>query len=274
MQLPKTTKRNSNDLTLSWTETYAYINSANKRYRLEISDENKEWRAVYCGPKTEYKIDRLAPCTCYEFRLKLDGEDWLNFKAATEDVGPYTSVMHLTRAVKLGKSSVIRKITHLRPDLLNAENKEHKTPIFQAIEAKDLQVLHLLITLGANVNKPLLHSLRTPLMFAIYKGELPAASLLLDKGARTSDTDINGLNIVHYAVDSNNLMNLEFALECHLDINTRDFNGWTPLARAVILNCSEEITEYLLAHGADTHLNDKMGFDYRKHVDINKGFGK
>ncbi|XP_066258220.1 fibronectin type 3 and ankyrin repeat domains 1 protein-like [Euwallacea similis] len=274
MQLPKTIKRNLNDLTLSWKETYAYINSANQRYRLEISDETKEWRAIYCGSKTEYKIDRLAPCTCYEFRLKLDNGVWLNFKAATEDIGPYTSVMHLTRAVKLGKTSVIRKITNLRPDLLNAENKEHKTPIFQAIEAKDLQVLHLLITLGANVNKPLLYSLRTPLMFAIYKGELQAALFLLEKGARTSDTDINGLNIVHYAVDSNDLMNLEFALEYHLDINIQDFNGWTPLVRAVILNCSEEIIKYLLTHGADTHIKDKMGFDYWKHVDINKGFWK
>lgn len=76
----------------------------------------------------------------------------------------------------------VKQSYNFRPSLLNAENKEHKTPIFQAIEAKDLQVLQLLITLGANVNKPLLHCERTALMFAIYKGELQAASLLLDKG--------------------------------------------------------------------------------------------
>lgn len=59
-------------------------------------------------------MDRLAPCTCYDFRLKRTNTDWVHFKAATEDLGPYTSVIHITRAVKMGKTSVIRKIAQLR----------------------------------------------------------------------------------------------------------------------------------------------------------------
>ena len=69
-----------------------------------------------------------------------------------------------------------------RPLLLNAENKEGQTPIIQAIIIKDLQVLQLLVTLGANVNVPLLNTNRTPLMIAVYTGYLQAASFLIDKG--------------------------------------------------------------------------------------------
>ncbi|XP_050304751.1 fibronectin type 3 and ankyrin repeat domains protein 1-like isoform X2 [Anthonomus grandis grandis] len=231
MQYPKTLIRNPNDVTISWENIYG---ENHNDFKLQIRDEFKQWKTVYRGPKTLTKVDGLAPCTCYQFRLKTDenSEEWLEFKAATEDIGPYTSVIHMTRAVRLGKTSVIRKIAQMRPVLLNAENKENKTPIFQAIETGDLQIIQLLITLGANVNKPQRHTKRTALMFAIYRGELQAATLLMDKGASIYCQDINGLTILHYAVDSNELNNVKFAIDCKVDINMQDNSGWSPLLRA------------------------------------------
>lgn len=65
------------------------------------------------GKRTEFKVDGLAPCTCYIFRIQLEAdENWTYFKAATDDEGPYSLVMHMSRAVKLGKMSLIRKIAH------------------------------------------------------------------------------------------------------------------------------------------------------------------
>lgn len=115
---------------------------------------------------------------------------------------------------------------------METENKENKTPLVQAIEAGDIQTLQLLINLGANVNTPLFFNKRTPLMVAVYTGKLQMASILIDKGADVTATDINGLNVLHYAVDSNSLENVTFALNLGLDINYKDNKKWTPLLRA------------------------------------------
>ncbi|CAH1121389.1 unnamed protein product [Ceutorhynchus assimilis] len=181
MLKPQIKSINLNSITINWSNIYCGKNGV-YLIKLQICDNIKEWKTIYYGPKLEFKVDRLAVCTCYNFRIQNEGQkDWIYFKAATQDVGPYTSVIHMTRAVKLGKTSVIRKIAHIKPLLLNIENKENKTPIFQAIEARDLQIIHLLVALGANINKPQLYTNRTPLMFSIYKGELQAAKLLIDK---------------------------------------------------------------------------------------------
>ncbi|KAJ8917849.1 hypothetical protein NQ315_010762 [Exocentrus adspersus] len=218
------------------------------------------------GNKTQLKVDNLEPCTCYFFRIQLEPEgNWTHFKAATLDAGPYTLVLHMSRAVKLGKMPLIRKIAHYKPHLLETENKENKTPLVQAIETGDVQVLQLLINLGANVNTSLFYNKRTPLMIAVYIGKLQMASILVDKGAVTTATDVNGLNVLHYAVDSGSIENVKFALNLGLDVNCKDNKQWTPLLRAVILNISEEIINLLLANGADVKNKDKNGFNFETH---------
>lgn len=92
--------------------------------------------------------------------------------------------------------------------------------------------MQLLITLGANVNTSLLYNKRTPLMFAIIKGHLQIASILIDKGADIQAKDVNGLNSLHYAVDSNDLKNLTFCIQHFSNLDCQDNNGWTPLIRA------------------------------------------
>lgn len=46
IQLPKTIKRNLNDLTLCWQEVFE-SNSDYCNYRLEIRDDAKEWKCIY-----------------------------------------------------------------------------------------------------------------------------------------------------------------------------------------------------------------------------------
>ncbi|KAJ8978030.1 hypothetical protein NQ317_013558 [Molorchus minor] len=158
--------------------------------------------------------------------------DWTYFKAATADDGPYSLAMHMSRAVKLGKTSIIRKIAHVRPHLLETENKENKTPLIQAVESGDPQIVQLLIILGANINNPLQYNKRTALMVAVYRNRLQIASTLIEKGADIHATDVNGLNVLHYAVDSNHIDNVKFALQAGICVNSRDNQGWTPLVRA------------------------------------------
>nr|XP_023011651.1 fibronectin type 3 and ankyrin repeat domains 1 protein [Leptinotarsa decemlineata] len=126
-------------------------------------------------------------------------------------------------------------------------------------------MLQLLISLGSNVNRPLFFNKRTPLMVAVYEGKLQIASLLIDKGADEKLTDINGLNVLHYAADSNKEESVKFCLRILKDLDCQDNNGWTALMRAAILEASEEIINLLLEKGADTNLKDKNGLDFNDH---------
>lgn len=72
-----------------------------------------------------------------------------------------------------------------------------------------------------------------------------------------------------------------------MDINLQDNNGWTALLRAgqfeftrllpynkivdvftVILQCKQEVVDYLIVSGANIYIKDNNGFDYVKHQEI------
>ncbi|KAK5644467.1 hypothetical protein RI129_005767 [Pyrocoelia pectoralis] len=232
---------------------------------------NSVYYLHFRGTKTKFQINNLAPCTLYNFRIKyLSDEsqsDWLYFKSATETLQYF--VMHVTRAVKFGKKSVIRKIVTNRPTLLECVNKEGKTPLIQAIEQDDLQMVTFLLNIGANVNNSTLITKRTPLMVALFRNNIHISNLLISKGGDASAVDCNNLTAFHYAVDSNIINNVELCIQHKFNINASDNKGWTPLIRAVILNCCDEILLLLLKNGADASLKDKRGFDFKAHLKIN-----
>lgn len=115
---------------------------------------------------------------------------------------------------------------------METHNREDKTPLMQAIENGDLGITTFLINnMGANVNTATLSTKRTPLMVAIFKGELEIAQFLIDKGANVDFCDINNLNILHYAVDSNLLSSVIFGIKLVTDLDLKDSSGWTPLMR-------------------------------------------
>lgn len=69
-------------------------------------------------------------------------------------------------------------------------------------------------------------------MISVYNGYLEIAALLIEKGANKDSKDINGLSVLHYAVDSNRAEAVKFCLEFIEDVDQEDNNGWTPLLRA------------------------------------------
>ncbi|XP_044271132.1 fibronectin type 3 and ankyrin repeat domains 1 protein [Tribolium madens] len=260
-QKPVMINRGQNHVIFSWND----IKELNDfTCVVQMLNELKEWVVIYWGPKNEVKVKDLAPCTCYDFRIKPESsEKWTHFKGATLD-SPYMT-MHFTRAIKTGKTPLIRKIAHARPILLEVENKYMKTPLVQAIEKNDPTLVNFLITLGANINTPAFYTKKSPLAIAVSLGHLSVAHLLVDKGCDTNTTDINGLTLLHHAVDSDNIESVKFALKIGLCVDAKDCNGWTPLMRAAILSCSDEIVTILLENGASKSLKDKNGFDFAKH---------
>lgn len=105
-------------------------------------------------------------------------------------------------------------------------NSFGKTPLFYAIENRDLSALGTLLEHGANPNHAyknaealrelqcvtvdIKHSSRTPLMHAAQHGDVAVLTLLLSQGARLSDVDDLGWNALDYATENQQPANAEY----------------------------------------------------------------
>ncbi|CAH0554461.1 unnamed protein product [Brassicogethes aeneus] len=262
---PQTIARTRNEISLNWEKIFPKHNNA--EYTLQILDEFKEWKKIYSGPQTTFKVTNLAPCSVYSFRVSLkDTSNWLEFKSATSEDLENSS--HMARAIKMKNTNTVKKIAQNNPRLLETENKELRTPLVQAIDNNDFQMVQCLHNLGVNVNNHISLAQRTPLMISVYLGYLDIAQFLISKGANVNDVDINGSNIIHYAVDSNNKINVEFAIKSGAHINCQTSKGWTPLIRAANLKCSSDIHKILMDNGCDTTIKSKSGMDYKKYLTL------
>lgn len=135
----------------------------------------------------------------------------------------------------------------------------------QASSSGDLNTAVILVNMGANVNAEANHTKKTALLHAILNGHLKLAEFLVDKGANVHCKDNNDCNILHYAVNANNLEGVKFCLQQRLDINCKDNKGYTPLIRASFMDVDESLITFLLDSGADPSLTDRAGFDFEKH---------
>ena len=84
--------------------------------------------------------------------------------------------------------------------------------------------------------------------------------LLIDNGADKFDFDEEGVSILDMAVTYNNVDMLKYLLQEGVDVNkTQRRSGFTALMAAACYG-RVEITELLLAHGADEQIRDVKGF--------------
>ncbi|ALA62387.1 ankyrin repeat family protein [Turkeypox virus] len=131
-----------------------------------------------------------------------------------------------------------------------------------AIRYNRLSAVKCFIEKGANINLP--EPIRsnnilrmTPLMLATKFGYLAIAELLIDKGA-----DVNHqipswkLTSLHIAVKENNEKMVKFLLSKGADVNIKNFDGYTPLHKAIIYHSKIDIVRILLRYGADISLMD------------------
>lgn len=75
-------------------------------------------------------------------------------------------------------------------------------------------------------------SKKTPLLISISYGFVELSKFLVNKGASLKDVDINGLGVLHYAVNSENFDLIKYFVDLGVDINVQDKNGMNPLLRA------------------------------------------
>lgn len=87
---------------------------------------------------------------------------------------------------------------------------------------------------------------------AAAKGDVPAAKLLLKKGADVNAADARGDSPLEAACENGRLAMVRFLVERGATVNAGNDDGWTPLMSAVNKG-HYEIAEYLVEKGADVN---------------------
>ena len=137
-------------------------------------------------------------------------------------------------ACRKGNVELIKQLSKVNPDTINAPNKSGYTPLVIAGYRNQLEAVKVLLELGAKVNA--LSEDGTVLTAACYKSNVELVKILLEQ---------------------------------HADVNVKNNAGTTPLMFAIMAE-NEEIVKLLIAAGSDPTMKDnsnKSVQEYAKNCD-------
>lgn len=143
---------------------------------------------------------------------------------------------------------------------VKAQDISGSTPLHSAARSGSTEITELLLENGADVNA--LDTLgKTPLLLIIPQDKQESIySTLLKYDADTSKKDMYSDTVLHIATIVNApVSTLSLLVENGADCNARNKEGVTPLAAAVTMNMTDQITFYV-QHGADINAADVNGF--------------
>jgi len=146
---------------------------------------------------------------------------------------------------------------------LNAEDELGNNAVLDVLACQDIdeeravEVIHLMIKYGADINKQN-NNQESPLVWAIYRGLLSVAKLLLDNGA-DKNVKVDGTTLQHFAAASFSSVVLELLwLTWKVDYEVLDSHGKTPLMYSAERNEPIHI-RWLIEHGVDVFKTDCLG---------------
>lgn len=123
---------------------------------------------------------------------------------------------------------------------------DYKDALFDASGAGDVELLHLLIAAGVDVNEPYDEYGYRAVSCACYHGKSECTQLLMDVGADINVNDSLGSAILSGCIDL-----VKMLIKRGADVNSQASGVWTPLQCAVH-EWEPEMVKILLAAGADT----------------------
>ena len=139
-----------------------------------------------------------------------------------------------------------------RPSVLSA------TPLHEAAHHNDIRAIHRLLVTGMSVNIVRQEDGNTPLHVASARGHMQVLILLLKLGADVNVRNPDGLSPLHLAAYSGNAHAVSLLLDWGADISAQDNIGATPLHIAA-LNADELAVLVLMRRGADITIRTKTG---------------
>ena len=109
------------------------------------------------------------------------------------------------------------------------------TPMHRAIETNNIEILQLLIFKSNNTNLGFTNRQgRTPLIYAISKGNLDVIEFLVKNGADTNFENELGWTPLTRAINAENIDTVSLLCENGADLNMPNPKGWTPIHKAIL----------------------------------------
>nr|XP_054365505.1 histone-lysine N-methyltransferase EHMT1 isoform X9 [Mirounga angustirostris] len=135
------------------------------------------------------------------------------------------------------------------------EHQSKRSPLHAAAEAGHVDICHMLIQAGANIDT-CSEDQRTPLMEAAENNHLDAVKYLIKAGALVDPKDAEGSTCLHLAAKKGHYDVVQYLLSNgQMDVNCQDDGGWTPMIWATEYK-HVELVKLLLSKGSDINIRD------------------
>ncbi|XP_065551339.1 histone-lysine N-methyltransferase EHMT1 isoform X4 [Lathamus discolor] len=135
------------------------------------------------------------------------------------------------------------------------EHQNKRTPLHAAAESGHVDICHMLIQAGANIDS-CSEDQRTPLMEAAENNHLETVKYLIKAGALVDPKDAEGSTCLHLAAKKGHYDVVQYLLSSgKMDVNCQDDGGWTPMIWATEYK-HIELVKLLLAKGSDINIRD------------------
>ncbi|XP_069032947.1 histone-lysine N-methyltransferase EHMT2 isoform X1 [Embiotoca jacksoni] len=136
------------------------------------------------------------------------------------------------------------------------DSQNRRSALHAAAQRGLLEVCYMLVQAGAQVDAQD-KDLRTPLVEAIINNHIEVARYLIQNGACVYHVEEDGYTGLHHAAKLGNLKIVTMLLETgQVDVNAQDSGGWTPIIWAAE-HKHVAVIKALLNRGADVTVNDK-----------------
>ena len=175
----------------------------------------------------------------------------------------------LHELVKSGKVDQVREYLKAHPEHVNYEDDIKRTPLVYAVIDGNVDLVQLLIGLGADVNHE--YNLKqTPLFEAARRGYFKIAQLLIGHGAKIDYEDNIQLTPLVYAAMRGHFEIAQLLIDRGADVNHESLGKCIPLYW-VALSGNIDSVRFLLDRGANKPLNINSSALIKKTCNQEKG---
>ncbi len=193
-----------------------------------------------------------------EIKIKKSRTTWILILAGFLILfGGRTFADQIHELAQKGDLEAVKTLIEQDPELVNARDKDGRTPLHWACRGVHLEVVRFLVDKGANVNVGDSNKV-VPLHSLAVRNNTEAIELLLAKGADVDAKDYGANTALHHAAMNNATEATALLIKKGADIESRDNYARTPLLLCARERGGPETTRILLQAGANVNARDKF----------------